>query len=810
MARVEHPNLTQFERALAARSVTSVQAQSFDSWRNNPNKCAPGSDLKLAADELWQRFVKEMGGEPAKPKVQATDARPKGDSRGRASGREHGRRAGARRPTSAGRNANAASPACLGEAFHHAYTFLPFPQTEPQRDRPTPLTIDERAGDGHGDDRARFTGTVDIALTTLSPLLTCRPEPESVDDGHARHRVLAIGDDVIVPATGIRGALRSLMSIISGGTLGYVDDEVWLCQGRDAQLGPSGPKSADGVPHKPVLARVIRPGGRDRTGWVQLGTTRLERAEDLERAYGGPLDKCRPTARRKQRELWTDDAHRSVRSERDAEHPWQIKLSGRPIKRNGKREGLFRDDGPKLELPEHLWSAYNGRNRHGDHAELEAGDLVWLEPDDPAVAEITRAEQVKSIQWARWGRRGERLVDVVKTYHRHLLPDAFSPDGLVDEVTNLFGQVPRADLAGELFAWRSDPDDKRPGPAGPFAARIRPDNLVFFDAVESGVEKAVPLAPLAPPHPGCAAFYREWRGGPAELDHIANRGLPLNGVKVYRTTRASGVEAPWLFTTQGVYRENGRLYQPRQKVNKTCDLARAGQTGRLRLSCRALSARELALMLAACSVDWRLGGGKPLGLGWCRVTSARVRDENGGQVYELRRAGDEPAPLPETLAGHLREPERARLRAWHVSQLPVERLRYPRAVDENRNKKNRGGHAWFARHASPRKSGGEEPRGLETLWTDGELRERAGAPEVRAQALPPFDPDRPDADRLYGYDLFSGDRETFRSKQRDGRTFHRRLEPFHPDEHEREEDRSGDHKGQDRAGRHSRRRDRRQ
>ena len=82
--------------------------------------------------------------------------------------------------------------------------------------------------------------SVDVSLIdgleTLSPLLSCSPVPASTDNGHATYEVLRIGEDVIVPATGVRGALRNLMTILAGGSLSYLDDEVWLCQGRDARL----------------------------------------------------------------------------------------------------------------------------------------------------------------------------------------------------------------------------------------------------------------------------------------------------------------------------------------------------------------------------------------------------------------------------------------------------------------------------------------------------------------------------------------------------------------------------------------------
>ena len=51
------------------------------------------------------------------------------------------------------------------------------------------------------------------------------PKPLDEDAEHKTYQALTIGNDVIVPATGVRGALRTLMTILTGGTLGYLNDD---------------------------------------------------------------------------------------------------------------------------------------------------------------------------------------------------------------------------------------------------------------------------------------------------------------------------------------------------------------------------------------------------------------------------------------------------------------------------------------------------------------------------------------------------------------------------------------------------------
>ncbi len=797
----DHPQLKQFRAALRDGTAAGPKANNFRRWLDNPKKVEPGSSLHEAASALWREYEASASeGQHSAPTRQRVSTVGRPNQFGDRGGSGPRGRGGSQAQPEARRNAAAASPEVFGAPFHNPYTFLPFPDRPPTRRAPTPLTIDEREPE-------RRSGVLDLELETMSPLLTCSPVGEggSVEgERHRKYPVLRVGDDVIVPATGVRGALRSMMSIVVGGTLSYVDEAAWLVQGRDVNLGPRHPeKGRAGTPENYFLARVVRSGDAQRDGVVELGDTKLVSSEHLraaiERAGFRDIEKeLRPTSGRAKRTVWVDGKELSdVSSSPSPRTPWQVKLSGRRINTKGEqREGIFLGSGWRLTLPASLWAAYLGRHAHGAVGELREGDLVWLEPAQPDLDRVRSAEDVRSIQWARWGRRGSRLLDVIIEHHSHLLPDAFNPDGLVDEVTDLFGQVPAADSSGPRNG---------PGPAGPFAARVRPENVVFEGAWPKQVERSVPLAPLLAPHPGCAAFYRDQD----DADLVANdQATGLRGYKVYRTTSARGADAPWRYETQPVFGNDGLPRLPaQQKVNKSCDLLREGATGRLRIAFRALSRRELALLVAACTVDWRLGGGKPLGLGHCRVRELRAVDEFGEELVSLSRSGEELSPLPEALESELGR-VRDRLRMWQASQRPVPLLRYPRAVERNKHSLSRGGHAWFKRHAEPQKRQedyeGTVGRGLQTTPVAEKLCERAGKDLIRAQTLPRFDPGEPAADVLYGYDLIA-------SKQPGS---HRNdpwritdVEPFDAKKHGTGRERSGGNQSQNRKTRRDGRRD---
>jgi len=646
-----------------------------------------------------------------------------------------------------GSNQKAAQANSIGESFHNPYTFIPFPGNV-NRYLPTALTADE-----HPDERHRRSGVLELEITTLSPLMTCSPVPVSKKEDHKTFKALTIGNDVIVPSTGVRGTLRTLMTIISGGTLGYMDEELWLTQGRDAQLGPS--NMMTDVPDNVFLAEIVRPGSATSPGIIQLGETRLEKVEVLKKTMPN-LDKERPTTGKKPLEY--RDSNGVI---------WKVKLSGRPINPKGKKEGLFKGNGEELELSEEFWKTYYGRHRHSVQSELKKGDLIWLEPAKTDCKKITCEADIRSIQWSRWGRRG---VALKKLMPQNLLPDSMRNDGAVDMVTDLFGQIPQKGFSA----------------AGPFAARIRPGNLIFFDAKDKTITET--LAPLAAPHPGCMAFYRDQE----DLDKI-DKHAPLKGYKVYRNTRERGDNAPWKYSVQGVYEERGALKPCHQKVNKTAELLNEGITGKLRIPFRALGADELALVYAACSVDWKLGGGKPLGLGHCRVTAIKMIDEDGNESFPMERSepGENLNLFPDNLkwVDHIKK----RIALYRASQIPVEKLRYPRAVTINNNKSTPAGLYWFARHASPRKNG----TGLETIWTTGALKQKTRTTQIRAQALPPLNPENQNADLLYGYDMVELDVDTSNRNQR----MVGRMEKFEPPIHALPNEKAGANTSQNRETR---------
>jgi hypothetical protein len=192
--------------------------------------------------------------------------------------------------------------------------------------------------------------------------------------------------------------------------------------------------------------------------------------------------------------------------------------------------------------------------------------------------------------------------------------------------------------------------------------------------------------------------------------------------------------------------------------------------------------------------------------------------------------------IPADLTGHIAPQMLQRFKLWNALQQPVERLRYPRAVNRNQNKNSRGGLVWFQQFAAPKQTSKEEHKfvGLRPMYVcDGLMAEarkhgadnhRLGSADMIAgQCLPPFDPDHLDADLLYGYDLIlvgqgAGNNEHLRRLEAKEQEFncntqkncYPAVEPFDSDKHIAGNEKSGGPQGQSADSRDKYKRDRRE
>ncbi|MCP4119565.1 MAG: hypothetical protein GY737_30025 [Desulfobacteraceae bacterium] len=676
------------------------------------------------------------------------------------------------------KNMQQASPEVLGEPFYNPYTFVPFPKspvTAPMRH--TPLSADDNT------DNAHLSGMIRLKVKTESPLMS-HDAGKANTHGHKTYQMLKVGPNVIVPGTSVKGFLRNLTTILSGGPLNMLDEHGYLCQGRHVPI-----QGVDGK--APFLAQVVEPGDVFRDGTLQLGESRfistlalarqwnkqkkdkklldelqgtMEKYEALkkDRAYAKQandydrkteltqkinsirkrekrfktVEKFIENLRKESRPIWVLPNAAQVRDIKIGDRPtddyWRLKISGQPVQEFNKREGLFKPNRQRLTIPSELWAEYASRNMHGTHERLQKNDLVWLQVTEDC-KEITEPSQILSLQWARWGKIGDRVIDRI---HDHVKPDWISAGAKIHPVTNMFGL--------------GSPNPKHQDGLS-VASKLRFGNLVFGRNAE--ILSCQPIATLASPHPGCLAFYRN----SADPKSVSS-GDYLKGYKVYRTTEEKGKCGPWSYNDiQPIFEPGGKeIFPAKTRKNAfSSELLAPGAEGDLEIAFRSLTKDELSLLIAACKVPWRLGGGKSLGLGLCSVADVKIIDEFGEKLE-----CDGPGKLvDETQLGY-----------WIASQKPVNKLRYPRAANTNNRKTSRGGHNWFSKMAKPKQ--GKTPGtfvGLMPIYSTDELKKEADnnikihdgknkhenveITPVSGTVLPQLDPNDSSADRLYGYDL---------------------------------------------------------
>ena len=646
----------------------------------------------------------------------------------------------------------------LGAPFTNPYSFIPFSSKAPSRKEPTPRTI--------GEVEERYSGILQMKVNLNSPLLS--PEAEAINadqkDAHKSYRALTIDDSVIYPATGVRGALRNLMTVITGGSLRYLDNEMFLCDGR-WETNSRNEKNLQ-------LGCITKVGNRNRSGTIVLGSRKSLRVEKLEKLFSAQNEKLND--HRDDRVIWVkcDSDLKDIQfafneKKAPAGYDRMLKLSGRPVGSRDKvlikKEWVFTPNFDReITIPPEIWVEYQSRYLHGPHDELKTGNLLWIEPFDEGNQPISHGGEVQSIQWAKWGKEGDRLRDRI--------PETIKPDysigsnNLVDEVTNLFGQV--------------CPDKKYIDKAPAFSGRIRPDNAVFRNAI--GKLKKVTLSPLQPPHPGCKAFYRE------------NSLTNIKGYKVYRTTNEKGNDAPHHYERQPVLKK-GLPQEKYQKINKTVELLSADATGLLSISFNALSKREYALLRLICSLPQRFGGGKPFGLGSCSLELVAVKNEFGKIISD-------PVPNWQTKVTDLKE----RVALYNFSQQPVDKLRYPQAVSENGHTITRAGHVWFSKNAGL----GQDKYKLRSkpVKRDSSLYKQIGSNRLDPQPLPELTLE-PDGDLLYGYDLMFRGKSVYRQGNHKIEELTDAV-PFEPDNHIKSHHSSGRNTSPNRETRQKQRQDR--
>ena len=514
------------------------------------------------------------------------------------------------------------------DVFVNPYTFVPFPQQEPEGFRRAPAGHDRLATD-------RYSGSISLRLTTATPILTRGDNGAFPADAQG---------NPLLPGSSIKGALRAVHEALAGGCLRVLDTEFVPVYRDTAHVLDSTwtlaviAEAPHGSPASFTLA--------DEVVWTS--------ADELHRAV--PPQQLRSGTRVNIGRTAPGNHDRTNGFDLRAGGDWVVHVTDVPETRNGHPYyaacGRIGSRHAAVKGPE-VWNRFQrvvdgARDlQQGDHdatvrhknggqqrivgsrrlasRDLAVGDVVWVRVQGGAVAEIKL-----SYLWRTegTGRLGDRVPE-------WLLP-CTGPD--LCPTCRVFGAV--EDVRGE----HTEASQQS------YRGHIR-----FADAVAVGAHtRAVELAPLGRPRPGVGSFYLHHDGKKAQTRQEAPRGrwgsrADSSGLRQVRGRKFYWNADP---AEQHPRRDQRGPGQTGNMAGPPVQVLPAGTELTTTIHFVNLSTVELGALLGVLQpgavlrdkvpvgfaageepLQLRFGGGKPLGYGAVDVTIDRFVVESASSRY---------------------------------------------------------------------------------------------------------------------------------------------------------------------------------
>ncbi len=570
--------------------------------------------------------------------------------------------------------------------FHNPYTFVPTPE------RSKAIIKDPFAGDhdpsspGTMEDHTRFwsdrfSGRIPVILSVKTPLFIAAPGEREDENGHKTFDCLET-----IPATSIKGLLRSAYEAVTNSRLG-----VFNVEQHRAKLGLRLPANANVIP-----GRVSRKGNDWEvtlfTGTSQIGPDgraqgplyaawipAYRRAGNMGNMHGTGTRVWASLAQKEHRsrrfsfyEVVTMDTKRQNANQNVEGF---IVKTGKMIRNKHDERLFFNTNKPKVlpvaqnvvEEYEALLADYQKTHEggalppdtqciHGKHItdparkKLSDGDFLYVKLN-PGLINTPRklecVEKLYPVQISRDLHEGSPLDCLHPSLRPATKRENLSP------ADRLFGWVSQEGEGGE-GAWRGKMRISQPKMEGPGMKRF-PNG------------KALPLTILGAPKPAQARFYlgdgvgKPQNNGSEKKSVGYKNNKRLRGRKFYWHHKGvCGNAAYWANpwedrTTQesGGYRQEYRALRDGERTNQNRSITgwmEPGTTARFSLYVENLFWEELGALLWLLSLGdafhFRLGLGKPLGLGSVQLKLDPGREIEGGVGDALASRYEGFSPLP--------------------------------------------------------------------------------------------------------------------------------------------------------------------
>ncbi|MCA1278261.1 TIGR03986 family CRISPR-associated RAMP protein [Saccharopolyspora sp. 7B] len=533
----------------------------------------------------------------------------------------------------------------MTESFVNPYTFIPLPDSAPDRRRPH----------GHSGDPRLLSGTLSLDIEVLTPLL--------IRGFGEENRIPRRPDGTaFVPGSSLKGAVRSMHETLTGSCLRIFDAD-YLPSYRDpAQVSDT-----------LRMAVVERPPSEGRPPTVRLcepGDMRRHRLDqhilsDLAQHGLRSGDRLNIAG-------WKGKGGRPDQVDVNPEGHWVVFISAADAR---KQTDPYRAHVRKLgseapvEVPDDVWSEFlrvvedtdDRRTSRREQTEGHTTEQVHFEftPHRQDARQVLVGERDLATPDLRQGQAVWVDVDAFGTVTRLSLAMLWRHSGESTSGERVRGFTPCTDWeelcpSCRLFG-SIDPDEAAPTERA--AQRAYRGHVRFGDAValRRVDPKGIVLPPMGAPHPGAGQAYLT-NTSPELVGTSAEPALREWGSRADKPTprELRGRKHYW-HTPELNKREEARKHQRKDQPNQTdlttpAELFPKNTKLRATLTFTDIDEQQLGSLLAALSpadmlsepeLRTHLGGGKPLGLGSCRFAVDLQRSEfhHSGARYGL--------PLPD-------------------------------------------------------------------------------------------------------------------------------------------------------------------
>ena len=497
-----------------------------------------------------------------------------------------------------------------------------------------------------------LTGRITCTVEAVTPLFVSDSHKIQLDEEHEDHkhyRFFQYGGQVAIPATSLRGAIRSVFEAVANSCFAVFDGERRLEFREQPEYGNKVKSNAGIVRRLAQLATDDRPGVDGEIELCQIGKVGAyyESREMWKNVLGqkpsGGSWQCgnRVVARAKPRRR--DWLVREIAETREELGPLQIneeytegwlKITGRGEDTNKRSETLFLDPaihGSKgsvafsCEVQQEYNSVLANQIKQGDlpvdvrSNTLNVGDLVWVDVNRQRGQ--SRASHIVRVQVPRMPYR-QTIGQLLPPHLLHCVSyDALCP-------------------ACRVFGWvHEKPSDDMERTA--YAGRIRLTNAT---AVRETIHKyeEITLAILSSPKPTTTQFYLLDRNGqPNAMVTYDTQGACLRGRKLYRHfgSREEMTPEQWAKFEQEYKQAVNPGESGRTDQNRTvCDVLKPGAQFTFMVEFENLAPVELGALLWTLELEGkghhRLGFAKPLGFGSVKIEVTALGLMEPGDRYE--------------------------------------------------------------------------------------------------------------------------------------------------------------------------------